>query len=158
MPAPLPEHAAVTRSPPLETWCYETAAVVNRWWTRPEGPPRAAHVLYRPAINTRHWAPDSRGAKRLSTAEHSAPHDTAQERTQERTQIGVDRLGETSARRTRALEIRDQHAAPPATLGSRKGPSHRRRRFAAPPAVTASTAAEDQKIDSALSAPPERFH
>ena len=31
--------------------------------------------------------------------------DTTQDRTQERTQIGVDRLGETSTRRTRAQEI-----------------------------------------------------
>ena len=36
--------------------------------------------------------------------------DTTQDRTQERTQIGVDRLGETSTRRTRAQEICDQHA------------------------------------------------
>ena len=36
--------------------------------------------------------------------------DTTQDRTQERTQIGVDRLGETSTRRTRAQEISDRYA------------------------------------------------
>ena len=41
---------------------------------------------------------------------HSAPRDMTQEPTQERTQIGEDRLGETSARRTRPLETRDQYA------------------------------------------------
>ena len=53
---------------------------------------------------------------------HSAPRDTAQEPTQERTQIGVDRLGETSARRTRALDIRDEHAALVAQLERHQGP------------------------------------
>ena len=55
-------------------------------------------------------------------AGHSAPRDTAQEPTQERTQIGVDRLGETSARRTRALDIRDEHAALVAQLERHQGP------------------------------------
>ena len=53
---------------------------------------------------------------------HSAPRDTAQEPTQERTQMGEDRLGETSARRTRALDIRDEHAALVAQLERHQGP------------------------------------
>ena len=53
---------------------------------------------------------------------HSAPRDTAQEPTQERTQMGEDRLGETSARRTRPLETRDEHAALVAQLERHQGP------------------------------------
>ena len=60
-----------------------------------------------PALTFWAAAARSRDAKLLSTGWHSAPRDTAQEPTQERTQIGVDRLGETFARRTRALQTRD---------------------------------------------------
>ena len=91
-------------------------------WTGSARPSRAAHVLYRPAVNTRHWSPRSRDAKLLSTGWHSVPRDTTQERTQEQTQIGVDWARETSARRRCALEIRHQHAAVVPPLERRQGP------------------------------------
>jgi hypothetical protein len=80
--------------------------------------------------------------------------------THKRARPTVDWLGETSARRTCALEIRDQHAALVAPLERHQGPGRWIARHTArlrTPYVTAPRLLRP-KTDSALSASPERVH